>query len=123
MIWPLSQEQRELALEDVQKAAVAYQEQGGLRQIQTVVTDVETTQQFTPAESIHQHFWTKSRLKATLLAVATLAGQFSNALDPTIAKSLFLVVFIWTVWKVCHCVASYFLALSKATHNFLSNDM
>jgi peptide-methionine (S)-S-oxide reductase len=86
IIWPLTEEQRQTALKDVEMATVAYQEQG-MSPPRTVVADVPATKSnFVLAESIHQNFWSKLRLKATILAAVTLIS--SNAGNSIIGASI-----------------------------------
>jgi methionine-S-sulfoxide reductase len=102
IIWPLTEEQRQTALKDVETATVAYQEQG-MSPPRTVVADVPATKSnFVLAESIHQNFWSKLRLKATILAAVTLIG--SNAgnsiIDASITQVSTFVVLGWIFGEV-----------------------
>jgi peptide-methionine (S)-S-oxide reductase len=102
IIWPLTEEQRQTALKDVETATVAYQEQG-MSPPRTVVADVPATKSnFVLAESIHQNFWSKLRLKATILAAVTLIG--SNAgnsiIDASITQVSTFLVLGWVFGEV-----------------------
>jgi peptide-methionine (S)-S-oxide reductase len=110
IIWPLTEEQRQTALKDVETATVAYQEQG-MSPPRTVVADVPANKSnFVLAESIHQNFWSKLRLKATILAAVTLIG--SNAgnsiIDASITKVSVFLVLGWVFGEVSkrqrHCM-------------------
>eukprot|EP00592_Proboscia_alata_P025105 CAMPEP_0194432002 /NCGR_PEP_ID=MMETSP0176-20130528/67664_1 /TAXON_ID=216777 /ORGANISM="Proboscia alata, Strain PI-D3" /LENGTH=322 /DNA_ID=CAMNT_0039247897 /DNA_START=17 /DNA_END=985 /DNA_ORIENTATION=+ len=77
VIWPLNEKQRATALEDYQNASEAYEE-GGMDKPNTIISSVAPIKtvvdenmwlasEFTKAESIHQRFWLKLKVKLLFL--------------------------------------------------------
>jgi peptide-methionine (S)-S-oxide reductase len=102
IIWPLTEEQRQTALKDVETATAAYQEQG-MSPPRTVVAHVPATKSnFVLAESIHQNFWSKLRLKATILAAVTLisSNAGNSIIDASITKVSVFLVLAWVFGEV-----------------------
>jgi peptide-methionine (S)-S-oxide reductase len=105
IIWPLTEEQRQTALKDVETAMVAYQEQG-MSPPRTVVADVPATKSnFVPAESIHQNFWSKLRLKAAILAAVTLIGSTggNSSIYASVTQVSVFLVLGWALGEVSKC--------------------
>jgi methionine-S-sulfoxide reductase len=102
IIWPLTEEQRQTALKDVETATVAYQEQG-MSPPRTVVADVPATKNnFVLAESIHQNFWSKLRVKALILAAVTLISSNggNSVVDASITQVSTFLVLGWVFAEV-----------------------
>lgn len=100
VIWPVNDEQRKMALQDLERATRAYQEQG-MNPPKTIVATTTTSPNFVRAESIHQNFWTKLRFKLACLACVTLftttQTQLMDHLVTIVATKLILV---WVVGEV-----------------------
>jgi peptide-methionine (S)-S-oxide reductase len=103
-IWPLSKEQKEIAIQDLERASDAYQ-QGGLRPPKTMIADTDASVQwldnnFVKAESIHQDFWKKLRIKTVLLALLVLCSESGVQLDLTVIKLTSQMVAGWILLEV-----------------------
>lgn len=100
VLWPMNDEQRTVAVQDVERATQAYQEQG-MNPPRTIVV-ASTTPKFVAAESIHQNFWTKLRFKLACLACATLFTTTSQTLvvDPLVTTIATKLILLWVVWEV-----------------------
>lgn len=101
VIWPMNEEQREVAAQDLERATEAYQKQG-MSPPHTIVAQVSTpTTNFVAAESIHQNFWTKLRFKVACLACATLfTTTQTQVVDPLVSTIATKLVLLWVIWEV-----------------------
>lgn len=102
IIWPLTEEQRQTALKDIEKATLAYQEQG-MSPPRTIIADVPAIKSnFVLAESIHQHFWSKLRLKAAILVAVTLVGSTggSSIIYASVTQVSVFLVLGWVLGEV-----------------------
>jgi len=101
VIWPITEEQRDEAVQDVQRATEAYQKQG-MNPPQTIVAQVSTpATSFVTAESIHQNFWTELRFKLACLACATLITTTqTQVVDPLVSVMATNLILLWVVWEV-----------------------
>lgn len=102
VIWPSTKAEREMAVKDIEQAATAYLEQA-MDPPRTVVAEVDATSNFVPAESMHQNFWSKLKLKAAILAAATLIGSnggTSSALTDSVTKAVVFLVLVWSLGEV-----------------------
>jgi peptide methionine sulfoxide reductase MsrA len=112
VLWPLSPTQQATAQADAARAAEAYREQS-LAPVRTIVVDrvVPTTNTFTPAESIHQRFWSKTAVKISIYLAATLIGvsnikEREPILDSLIIKPILGLVAVWLLWEVVELAVS-----------------
>lgn len=101
VIWPLNEQQREVAIQDLERATEAYRQQG-MQPPQTIVPQVSSAAaRFVKAESIHQHFWTKLRLKMACLACATLfTTTQTQVVGPLVSTVATRLVLLWVIWEV-----------------------
>jgi peptide methionine sulfoxide reductase MsrA len=129
VIWPLSEEQRRIAVEDLDKATSVYEQakigtpktiisENVLRQgdYSTATSTTTTTTLFTPAETIHQNFWTKLSVKmGVILAVSALSSY--NIVPESVAYYGLQAILLWVFWESVELAAAALgsLGLAKPT--------
>jgi peptide-methionine (S)-S-oxide reductase len=112
IIWPLTEEQRQRALKDVESATAAYQDQG-MSPPRTVVADVPAAKSnFVPAESIHQNFWSKLSLKGIILVAVTLISSNggNSIINASVTQVIVCLVLAWVFGEVSkrkQCTSAY----------------
>ena len=122
IIFPFNNQQRVLAELDVQRVKKDYHCQG-MRDVQTFVAP--SFPRFTPAESIHQNFWSKLQLKLLFLSAGIF---FSTASIPSVMVDrmainvTFKLVLVWVLWEVSVAVYEQ-LTLSCASLHDVHEDL
>lgn len=101
IIFPFNKQQQELAKLDVQYAKEAYRIQA-MGQVRTIVS-LALPPHFTPAESMHQNFWPKLRLKLLCLTACIMfrsRGMASGMMDGLATDVTLKLILTWVLWEV-----------------------
>jgi peptide-methionine (S)-S-oxide reductase len=101
VIWPLTEEQRRIAQQNLENTKEVYRRQPDREPPLTVVatTAVPT---FAVAESVHQNFWSKLRLKLACLAAGTWFSSTTSIqadLDGFVTDATVKLVLVWVIWE------------------------
>lgn len=96
VVWPLNENHRRIAERTIAKA----KESNSLTLTIIAGSDgaAGTRPMFSVAESVHQHFWTKFRLKATCLGAGALFGATSIQ-DEFVTDAMIKMVLLWILWE------------------------
>uniref|UniRef100_A0A7S2UIN2 peptide-methionine (S)-S-oxide reductase n=1 Tax=Attheya septentrionalis TaxID=420275 RepID=A0A7S2UIN2_9STRA len=108
-IWPLNSEQQELALADVERATQSYSNNMNGAIPRTLIANIPKSleTEFIPAESVHQNFWSKLRVKVTIAAIATLVSTSGvTSVDDNITKVGVQLVYLWIIGEAIELAGS-----------------
>jgi len=109
-IWPLSEEQLKVAQNDFETVKQVYKE-NNLGTPKTVISKNILKQgnqiitMFTPAENIHQNFWTKLQAKVGLIMIVSILSSY-GFVDQNIASYGLYPIFLWVFWESVELGAS-----------------
>jgi peptide-methionine (S)-S-oxide reductase len=105
IIFPFNKQQQEFAELGVQNAKEAYRIQA-MGQVRTLVS-LSLPPQFTPAESMHQNFWSKLRLKLLCLTaciVSSSSARPTAMTDGLVTDVTLKLILIWVLWEVSRMI-------------------